>query len=245
MRSREELLNLGLPKWPQMYTTGVPVDLAQAKEIIRRTDVFFQYGGGNNHEWNSWARAQLKMWPDQWRDPGYDEYMKRPVANIIAEQAAWKKRWGFIDTNYVHNSWMSSAFISGPHGWCHPDGTIGFIDNVGKWPSIGDIVADWEILAKAFDFLDIGVTLMDGESCEDAITKVVSLHIWKGSVEVIDPLHVDVHAGHAVATRSESCPDASHEEAFWQARFAGTSGSRFEQGLPDEWITEWSKLLTP
>lgn len=37
----ENLLDRGLPKWPQMLVTGASVTKEQALEIIRRTDSFF------------------------------------------------------------------------------------------------------------------------------------------------------------------------------------------------------------
>ncbi len=37
------LLNRNLPKWPQMLVTGDSLTIEQAKEIIRRTDRFFEW----------------------------------------------------------------------------------------------------------------------------------------------------------------------------------------------------------
>ena len=46
----------GLPKWPQMYTTGLPVAIEQAKEIIRRTDSYFT---SPRHAGNEIGRAHV------------------------------------------------------------------------------------------------------------------------------------------------------------------------------------------
>ena len=61
----DDLLNLGLPKWPQMMVTGKHVTLEQAKEIIFRTDPFLvdtsKYSGGNAHEFNAWYRKEAGL----------------------------------------------------------------------------------------------------------------------------------------------------------------------------------------
>lgn len=223
-----DLLNRALPKWPQHYVTGQPVTVEQAKEIIRRTDTFFDYGGGNDREYAKWVRAQVKRPVDSWDLPAgsdWDAHDKK--------LDKWRENWGFIRTSYVHNSWISSSFVGGPHGWCHPDGQIGFIDNVGKWPSVNDIFNDWQILAAAFPFLDIGATLFSGEAGEDDTHPVVSMIISDGTVKLIDPFEVKVHENHPRATRSGSNADPH----AWCSMF----DLKAEQGIPRAWIEEWGR----
>ena len=238
-----ELLDRGLPKWPQHYVTGQTLQPELAKEIIRRTDSFFAGGhGGNNHDYDRWVRKMLGMpcdWLDLPKDPDPKTepdafrafYQKRRV-----EEDAFRRRWHTISTQYVHNSWVSCAFVGGPYGWCHPDGEIGFIDNVGKWPSVRDVFSDWTVLAEAFPFLNIGVTLFYGEECEEDKAKVVSFRVLNGLVEVVDPKEVDVHAGHPKARRRA---DSSNDST--QDFIKDYSNPRREQGLPDEWIEEWAR----
>jgi hypothetical protein len=209
------LLNLGLPKWPQMLTTGLPVGIAQAKEIIRRTDSFFtQWAGGNDDVWNKHVRQQLKM-PSASYEKEFVVYDEGPER--------WRASWGIIETEYVRNSWVSCAFIYGAHGWCHPDGRIGFIDNVGKWPSIEAIYNDWRAIATAFPFLDIGVTLMNGEHNEEDKRPVVSMRIREGLVTLVDPREDNVHFEHQAA-----------EDVVGNRPILGG-----EIGIPKDWIDDW------
>lgn len=234
----ESLRDRGLPKWPQMYVTGVPVTVEQAKEIIRRTDTFFSLGyGGNNRQYDAWVRETLDMPPSPFGLPfDADGVAARQAAR--EKEIAFEARWNPLRTSYVHNSWVSSSFIGGPHGWCHPDGAIGFVDNVGKWPSVSDIEEAWAALAAAFPFIDVAVTLYDREATEEGNEPVVSMVIKGGKVELLDPTTVDVHATHSPASRRAGGSSTSAAEEF-MAQF---HNPRREQGLPDSWILEWAAV---
>lgn len=197
----ENLLDRGLPKWPQMLVTGPPIAQTQALEIIRRTDSFFSFPHGNDHAFVEEA-IRLIGFPKEPVDPrrkGSDPKIEEEFFDAFHKfwenQAQWKEDWGHLGTQYVRNDWVSSCFISGPHGWCHPDGTISFADNVGKWPSLKEIKNDWEVLAKAFPFLQVEITLMDKESCEEDSQPVVSMVVRNEEVTLVDPAERDVHAG--------------------------------------------------
>lgn len=255
-RTEQDLLGLGLPKWPQHYVTGKPMTVEQAKEVIRRTDSFFVHGyGGNNHEYDSWVRKTLGMAPSHWDRPHRpfppdDAPQAVKDADMTARQAEWAeddrlrglfaKRWHPLQTAYVHNSWISCSFIGGPHGWCHPDGSIGFVDNVGKWPSVESIFNDWKMLAEAFPFIDVSATLYDGESCEDGTRPVVSMVVRDSKVMLVDPLVENVHAMHAKAQRRADSLSDSTSEFIRQM-----NNPRRELGLPDEWIHEWAAKFGP
>lgn len=215
-----------------MRVTGKPVTEDQAKEIIRRTDSAFQHLdiAGNNHEHRT-RLTRLYNYPVL-NDDSYPKYFE--------ERVKWFEAWGFIQTEYVHNDWIASAFIMGPHGWCHPNGQIGFVDNVGKWPTIEHIQREWGIIAKAFSFLDVGATLYSGESCAEGIEAVVSLRIRSGKVTLKDPHTTDVHKGHPPATRS----DGGYTDAeFVALRFGPYRNLRLECGVPDAWLEEWGERL--
>ena len=178
---------MGLPKWPQMIVRGQPVTLDQAKEIIRRTDrAFTSHLSGNDHKTVRNIAQRLGLPASM-----YSAYDGQPVDEKAERdwQAAEEFRalWGTISTEYVTNNWVSSSFIYGPHGWCHPDGTISYDHNVGKWPDLDDIIKDWDTLATAFPFLDVTITLMNGESCEDSTRPVVTLKVKDGNVTVCPP----------------------------------------------------------
>jgi len=157
--NRDTLLNKALPKWSQMIVTGKPVTEEQALEIIRRTDFFFLWGGhtGNNEDFEKQAAEIVGMPWQNFGDPSLDS---------MDALVMWQQKWGVIFTEYVTNDWLSSAFACGPHGWCHPNGTIGYADNVGKWPTVSDILDDWSKLAVEFPFLDLVAVLTENECCE-------------------------------------------------------------------------------
>lgn len=184
-------INVELPKWPQMIVTGDTISSNQALEIIRRTDNFFTNGGGNYHGWNDKVEKLTKMVNVfNFEHGDYDQLYKA--------RKYWEMRWGYISCEYVQNDWISCCYILGPHGWCHPDGKIGYCDNIGKWPSLCDIQGDWEKIAKEFPFLNITATLMDSES-EQSGNPVVHLVISKGQVKCIpyssDSQMLKLHGG--------------------------------------------------
>jgi hypothetical protein len=184
MKTEEELLKRGLPKWPQMVVTGKRISEEFALEIIRRTDRWFVNASGcNDRDGDERLAKRLRM-PHFFRyDPARPD--RREDWQLSAR---WKEAWKTIETQYVHNSWIGSSFAWGPHGWCHPDGRISYYDNVGKWPSIEDVRADWQLLATAFPFLDLRVTLMSGESCEEDTHPVVTMCVLDGQVRLAEPI---------------------------------------------------------
>jgi hypothetical protein len=230
--SEQELLNVGLPKWPQMYVWGKSVTVDQAKDIILRTDSFltdiYEHSGGNNHRWNEWARTTLGYQQILDAHKGTDAGWRIPyeVSNKVREEI------GYISTEYVHNTWASSSFIYGPYGWCHPDGMIWYQDNVGKWPSTEDIHQEWVDLAAAFQYLDLTATLMSGEGCEDDTKPLVSFRVKDGKCAVIQPIMPE-----AYAMRPR---DIGSAVAMIASGFNGR-----EQGLPDEWVVEYGERIRP
>lgn len=194
MRTKKELFELNLPKWPQLIVTGESVTPEQALEVIRRTDSFFNDGyGGNNHEWNDKVIETTNYPKDSDFDFGAGSNFFDGFEFYVKAINEWKKNWQYVTTEYVHNSWISCAYIGGPNGWMHPDGVIGFSENIGKWPSIKEVYDDFCIIAHNFSFLNMEATLMSGEQCEYDIHPVVSFKIKDGKVRVIDPNYKDVH----------------------------------------------------
>lgn len=183
--------NVGLPKWPQMLTYGRSVTPEQALEIIRRTDTFFTHGYGSNaHRFDEDARRIVGLPPERWGVPEPDETEPQRIARLRREWAIeeqWRVWWDCVDTGYVHNSFVSSAFIGGPHGWCHPDGLVYFADNVGKWPSVEAITEDWKTLLDAFPFIDLGVVLMDNESSDEEAQPLIGIRVGSGAVTLMHP----------------------------------------------------------
>jgi hypothetical protein len=221
----QRLESLALPKWPQMLVWGQRVTPQQAQDIILRTDEFltslYQYSGGNNHRWNSWARSVL----------GYDPFIVGDHKELQWEvQRLLRERIGFVETSYVHNTWASSSYIYGPYGWCHPDGTIWYGDNIGKYPSAREVFEEWQLLASTFPYLDLTVTLMSNEHCEDDAEPVVSFRVQNGQVNILD--YPDMP--------KEEMPSGAVRDI--QDAIAGFASPTREQGLPSEWIHQYSVI---
>lgn len=219
-----------------MRVSGSPVTPEQAKEIIRRTDRFFTHAsGGNDHAWDermassfgmrhfyTYAKAQKKM---TWEET-------HALRNV------WDAKWGVIPTQYVHNNWLSSNFVGGPHGWCHPSGAISFSDNVGKWPSAEELQEDWQLLATAFPFLYLAVTFMSGESCEEDTTPVVTFLVRGGTVMVV-PGDLANHSEFAPITPRT---DADYLFGFYDKNLGEWSCAHEHGPIPEEWYQEWEGL---
>ena len=231
----QEILNRALPKWPQMKVSGKPVTVEQAKEIIRRTDSLFAHGsGGNNHRFNVWAFNKVGYPHDEDnRIPDGPDRIKKLQA-LWDAQDDWRKRWGVVETSYVRNSWASSAFIHGPAGWCHPDGTISYIYNVGKWPIGEEVRQDWEEIARAFPFLELAVVLMSGEECEEGSQPVMAFEVRQGEVQVVDPLVADPLAKYS-APKSAMDMDTTVRNLLMNPNR--------EQGLPNAWFEDWAVVV--
>ena len=219
----EHILSRGLPKWPAMLVQGKPIKIAQAKEIVRRTDVFFEFPefAGNDAAYRNRAMELLRI-------PQAFNTVPRMVA--FTRQDEWRRQWGYIDTSYVKNNWIASSYIYGPHGWVHPSGKIEYARNVGKWPSNREVRDDWAILAREFPFIDLTVVLMDGEYMEDGIKPVCGFKVQNGSVMIFDPLTTpDVMESAPPIPSTDD--DLENSPIF---------GYAYEHGLPFQWLEDWA-----
>jgi hypothetical protein len=233
-----KLLERGLPKWPQMLVSGTPIKPEQALEIIRRTDEFFRHPSGNDQYFVDTWRKKFGMPAEL----PYSRASKMPDKEWWAlidkqrkEMAAWQKEWGVMDDpQYVTNTWLSSCYIGGPYGWCWPDGTILFRENVGKWPSVEDVLADWSDIAKTFPFLELGVDLRSAENCEEN-ESVVGFLVKGGAVEVVDSQKMNPLNGFP------ALPSDSSLEAQLDARIASGFNPASEHGISDEVLEKWAE----
>jgi len=221
------LLERGLPKWPGMLVTGKPIKIAQAKEIIRRTDYFFQNPehSGSDHAFNKRVMRLLNI-PDSFQR----EVTPRENTRQYIRQEEWRRQWGFIQTQYVHNNWIASSYVYGPHGWAHPDGKIQHAHNVGKWPSCQDIYEDWVTLAAAFPFIDLSAVLVDDEiQSKMEPTAVCGFRIQNGQVEIFSPTEIP-----------EKFDEIVSEENDLDITATPMCSSENEHGIPYQWIEDWA-----
>jgi len=147
----------------------------------------------------------------------------------------WEEKWQRVKTTYVFNDWISSCFVGGPHGWCHPDGKISFADNVGKWPAAEEVYNDWVLLSKEFPFLEAEVTLMDSEAGELNIKPVVSMLIRNGTVELVDPENRNLHDEFDRIKEPERDMESYLKQIF--------CGVHTENAIPMEQLQKWSNQV--
>jgi len=213
--NKTEFSFLCLPKWPAMFVYGKPVSEELAIEIILRTDSFMYSGsGGNNKEFNEAAVKVLGI-PDPYEFMEEELDLKVSIINkaienkedvtelnkkrstlhrlqLIAklEHEIYLDKLGYLkDLSYINNNWMSSAFVFGPHGWIHPDGKIGYVDNIGKNPDPYEIYEEWELVAKEFPELDLKVSVLNCESGEinEVNSRVAfTLEVKSGQVNILN-----------------------------------------------------------
>lgn len=176
--NKEEAFKIGLPKWPQCVINGDKITEEQALEIIRRTDEFFIFLSYNTFEIGVKSR-QICRYPERSNFIDEDEYYEAVDK--------FREDWGMIETECIFNAWIDSYWVGGYHGWCHPDGTIAYCNNIGKYPSVEEVYNDLCILGKNFPFLSFNCTLTNGEEdyCD---TSLVTMKLINGKVEFIDTI---------------------------------------------------------
>jgi len=215
-------------KWPQAFITGQNLTVERAEEIITRTDglVVSRYGG-NNEDFNKTFLHESGLRivdPDDW------------VSGKISSESCYKKGeviknvLGLIETNYIHNSWLSSSYVGGPYGWCHPSGKIFYNDNIGKHPCVESVVEDWRKLHEAFPFINVVCTLHNKEYGEPGIEPVVTLRIGAGKIYIDN----DDHGGHYHPYSSSSALDTFRKNLNNPLR---------EQGVPEDMVQRMVKSI--
>lgn len=233
MKTREELLKVELEKWPQCIITGKKISEESALEIIRRTDSFFEYFYCSDEKYQNKLIEILKI-PTIW--PGADTDM---IHQTFELQEVWKSRWGYISTEYIHNDFIDSSFVGGTNGWCHPDGTIEYHYNIGKWPTVKEVLIDLENIQREFPFLELECTLMNHEWCEDS-TPVVSFATSSGSsyVEIIDPMYRNIHEERGRTIKSTNQIERDLESGLEKVLTYGS-----DRSIPFSVIEDWAKYL--
>jgi hypothetical protein len=188
-----------LPKWPAFVVKGKKVTREQAMEIIIRTDSL--HFSTNDHEFAKQlfeATYGLKAKKGMCHISLYDFFRKENSTFEFQKmqdlENTVKLELGNISNalSYIDNQQIVSAWVGGPHGWCSWDGYIGCNTfNIGKWPSIEEVLKEWKIVAKTFPFLELKCQLFSGEQCEeDENEPLVEYAIKNGKVRMYLPKEV-------------------------------------------------------
>lgn len=179
---RQRLDAYSLPKWPQMLVWGDAIRPEQAQDIILRTDEFLTnvspYSFGNNRDWCLATQATLGF--SDYFSPEYDPHFQSELT------ARLRAAVGFLETEYLVNHWANSLHAHGVSGWSHPDGTVWFSGNIGRYPTAEEVAEEWARTAAAFPFLSLTVTLMSQSQYEDDRHPVFSLRVKAGGVTLLD-----------------------------------------------------------
>jgi hypothetical protein len=227
--TKKQAATISIPRWPQMLVTGKPVSTEQAKEIIFATDSYLNsiYDGyGNYHNYSNWFQ----------KITGYEKINNLGNARWDMMEV-FRKINNSLELEYLSNNWVMSSYIYGPHGWCHPDGTISYEDNVGKWPSFEELFNEWSLIATKFTFLDLWVTFVcigddNLQAVDEPDTPLFSLYVHNGKVTCHQPnmnVHKDMH---------KRDPDKAFEEIM-------SDSYESEHGLSEEWVVEFANRVYP
>jgi hypothetical protein len=187
-----DLLNRDLTKWPRLIVVGSPITRQQAKEIIIRTDrldfssndaEFSKQCASYLYRLDTTGNRSRGYWSlsDAFEDKGdktdwgrYQECRDKAKAELQP-----------LELRYLENSRIVSCWIGGTHGWCDWDGTIRSTNNnIGKWPTVGEVYEDWKAIAQAFPYLSLRCQLITNEGVGDI---AVEYHVKDGAVVVQDP----------------------------------------------------------
>lgn len=236
----EDELNVWLPKWPTCYINGKRINPAQADMVIRRIDAFFQSRGmyeGNLKEWNARVREICRI-------PKEADFQDEQGANGFSAWwnacNVWAEKWGVLqlsDDNYLSTRRISTSYVGGAHGWLDYDGEIYWCQTIGKYPSAKEIYEELTVLAGAFQFLDLGVTLYSEESGNPSPhDAVISYQVREGEVTVVDPKTRNVHEqygfAHPVKVRESE-----------QQMIMNLFDRRCEIGCSEERLYQWAHLI--
>jgi hypothetical protein len=217
-----------LPKWCEMRVSGNKISREQAENIIIRTDYTIGYFGmgGNSEKFSRQLANALGLPRFSWALPDRE---------AAAAQRCWRdftRKIGYFNTSLVKNDWISSCFVFGASGWCHPNGDIFYSQNIGKWPSATELLDDWSRIAAEWPFLDLGVAVMDVDDAhaDNSATQLVSIKVKDGEAHWCDP----------VQNPFKLRPHDRHRpvgEEYYEARLAAMS-SRQEHAFTAKYVGE-------
>lgn len=178
-------------KWSKIVVNSKQqITESQAAEIIRRTDAFFcKFYNGNNHKFNRELYKLAKVpakWDELERDHSCcDMDIRYLQGKDWSEQwdnfEKWKKQWGCLELSFLCNDWISCSYIGGPYGWVSPNGEVGGLFDIGKYPSVEEVEEDLKKIATAFPFLEFTIYMVD-EVYEDRIEVDAEWEVKDGKV---------------------------------------------------------------
>jgi hypothetical protein len=179
-------LDISLPKWPAIVVYGDRVTELQATEIIVRTDLHFpdfSYAG-NDMNIRDTLNDLFKIPKYPSRDQSKEGFIKEFAdynKKIKKIESYYKK----INLEYLYTQNIVSAYVRGPCGWVDWQGNINYHGhNIGKWPSVDAVLAEWNMIAAAFPYLNLTCILFNKEACEEGCEPVIQFRIKDGKASI-------------------------------------------------------------
>jgi hypothetical protein len=146
------MFDIDLGKWPRLLALGKILSIEQTYEVIVKTTNLWNICT-NSYSLLSTNRLLKLMSSDNFTITSEKLYS----SNIPEEDWIFNK-----ELDYLHNSQFYSSWIGGRHGWLNWNGTIRTSNyNIGKWPSVNDVLNDVITLKTQFPFLDVTFQLVD------------------------------------------------------------------------------------
>ncbi|MFF4388540.1 hypothetical protein ACFY0G_17435 [Streptomyces sp. NPDC001552] len=140
-----------LSKWARLLVTGTPVTPEQADDILIRTANPYLLDG-NDKAWTMEVYGALGLTPGR-----YGNATTESIREVTEEL-------DLLQLSVLYTSRIASTWVGGPHGWCDWDGTIGSANyNLGRWPDRDTVLAEWELIATQFPYLDLTAQLVADE----------------------------------------------------------------------------------
>lgn len=175
--TREQVAQVGLPKWPALTVVGEKVTPEQAMRVIIRTNGGFLFMSNDK----AFVRDLYEVLGLEADELGYPQ-------DYTALGAAQERYQTISPLEFLCNRQIVSAFIGGPHGWCNWNGDI-FCNtfNIGKYPDAETVLDEWAAIAEAFPFLALKSQLLTGETSEPGIIPVVEYRVVHGKVTAFLP----------------------------------------------------------
>lgn len=194
-------------KWPGLFASGEKVPKELASEILFRTSRWPLCT--NDHL----ADFQVAFWLDLITEEAKERYEKTGEFESFIYSAlsyeklgSFREKYKILDLEYLGNSQIASSWIGGPHGWMDFEGNVGCSNyNVGKWPSLEELLEEAKVIAEAFPTLKVTFKFLGCEWCETDSAEYIftdQLVVSKGSVE-----HKEISEAPPAHTGCDVSPD--------------------------------------
>lgn len=175
-----------LPKWPRLLVAGEPVTREQANEILIRTESWLMVL--NDRDWEETVNGLAAEYGFPVM-PRWGERSGGTAASYWEKLKAWRQKMGVLSLEYLSNARIASPWVGGPKGWCAWDGRIGCSTyNVGKWPTLEQLTAEWEAIAAAFPYLKLHAQVLEVDEEEGVGPALATWAVMGGRAALVEPV---------------------------------------------------------